>query len=268
MNRSLLCGLGLISLLLCGCVSGKACLPKPDLDTQRISTASWTPSGTFTLGYQENLYKPRFNAVVNEDPVVLGDLVINLPSGFYLETWRSFGTDDNKWNSNKGDELSVFLGWKEKFCGLDIKTNLNYANAEPLNLVDNDVIAESLSVSKNFLVGECGGIHHLRIEARADYVSPLDLDEGAWIYLPGVHHTWQAPFTVQGVIFSEQITFQHNDDFGKFERGTALQWSGGLSWKLTERITLNAPTLFIGIPLTDSGRDEFHSLGLSMSFSF
>ncbi len=245
-------------------------LVSPVIAQEKEKETDWKPSGVFTLTYQENHYKRAFNAVFNEDPVVIGDFVLNLPKGFYVETWGSFGTDDWAFNTNKGDEFDFFAGWKGKIEDFDVKFYVSYVDFQPLEMSRGDLIVTSLAVSRNFELGKWEGSHSLRPEFRVDYVAASDLEEGAWVYLPSLTHTWKEPFGINKVSLWQQLTLQHSEDFRIFNDRTSLQWNGGVTWKISKHISLNAPTLFISTPLSNShdNHKEFHTLGASLMFSF
>lgn len=226
----------------------------------------WTPTGLLGLGFQDKALKPRFSRVLYDRPEFVTDFTLNLPFGFYTNIWGSVGLDDAGAGSQMADEVDINLGWKGKVPipvsnqgeMVDIRVSTGIFSFYPFDQVSNDLLVQTLAVSKIFDMGEWYGSHTLCPEFKVEWVFPAtNVSQSAAVLNPNVMHRWKSPFGIKELTFFDQVGVQWNSAIGKNAGDEAfLQFNTGLEIQIFKNVKI-VPGVFLVSPLgsTADGRD-------------
>lgn len=237
-----------------------------------VGTTPLSLSGTFSVGVQSKLLKPRFSRVIYDEPALVQNLTLNLSNGLFFDVWNSIGLNDDAASAGRGNEIDLTVGYKGKIEGLDFKLSFGVVDLSSLGEIrQNDLFAFSASLSKTFTLGEWEGTHLLRPEFRFDWVFEAEQwSNNAPVLLPSVRHTWQKPFGFKDITVFEQFGLQWSGDFGRNTSDEIFfQMSLGLEWQVDDHIKF-VPNLMFVAPLTggNDGRKAEVACGINMVFSF
>jgi len=234
---------------------------------------NWIPTGSFSVTWQEKYLGAGIPENFHDDPMIWDCLRLNLPKDFFLETWHSYGLDDNDFSSNYGDEVDLTIGWNKTVGNYMFLFSVGYWNLHPLeNWNDKDVLAPIFSVSRNFAIAEN---HSLSAGVQFDFIGAInDFDNGAIAILPSITHRWEKVFQSDLISFShtlglmwmtggEKMAITEADDL-------TVKYSAGTDWNISKNFFITAPGIIIMAPLTnDSGTRSFvTSFNFSVNFKF
>lgn len=206
--------------------------------------------------------------VAHNKSVIQTDLYIPLDKGLYLDFWWSSGFN-KKLDGGFDDEIDETIGWSGEVKNLDVDLGIAHFNLFRIDRLDGDVVQPYFEIGKNFKVNDR---HALTPYFRTEIYFPVgwkgvDAKRGAHIF-GGIKHYWQA---LERLTISQKLAAVYDTGtFVNFDHGFLGDYSVGLGWKITDKITIDLPTFRAVFPLTDlkDGRKPNTVFGGGITFKF
>ncbi len=224
-------------------------------------------SQTLTIQVKDK-YLLGKDIVAYNKPVVQTDLFIPLIKGFYLDLWWSSGFNKNL-NGGFDDEIDYTVGWSGEVKNLNLDLGVAYYNLFNLGRVAGDILQPYFEFGKSFRIKEQ---HLLTPYFRTEIYFPVewkgvDAKRGALIF-GGVKYEWQA---LEYLTVSQKLAMVY--DTGTFiasDRGFLGDYNLALSWKVTEKMSIDLPTFRAIVPLSNlnDGRETKTVFGTGITFKF
>lgn len=224
-------------------------------------------SQTLTIRVKDK-YLLRKNTVAYNKPVVQTDLFISLTKGFYLDLWWTSGFNKN-FNGGFDDEIDYTVGWSGKIKNLNFDLGVAYFDLFSLGRMAGDILDPYFEFGKSFQIKER---HTLTPYFRTEIYFPVawkgvDAKHGAYIF-GGVKHEWQA---LEHLTIKQKLAVLY--DTGTFvasDRGLLGDYDLALSWQVTEKMSIDAPTFHAIVPLSNfnDGRKTNTVFGTGITFKF
>lgn len=183
-------------------------------------------------------------------------------SGLSFGIWTSKSLS-NRMPNNFGDEVDWFAGWNGKLKGVNVSGGFNVINARPLSQVPKgDVLVLDLRLGKSFKQNK---IHDFELFEWTRYSTPLQKGgpERGWVFEAGAVHN----FTLHKRVSAGATTsiLADTGPYG-FNPGMHLNLDASLRWKVSNHLTLVAPSGKYTVPLTRSGDGRHPVASVSAGF--
>jgi hypothetical protein len=209
--------------------------------TMEANETNGLPSVTFKSAYANKYLAFGSGSVLYDKPVIQSDLFISFPCGFYLDLWNSKSLE-GKWNENFGNEVDYGIGWAGSVHGYSINIGVTYFD-EPdvFTLGAGDILYSHASIAHAYWKWMVSATWE-------NYVTmPNTGIEGGNLFSIGIARSFQLHERVQ-LNTSTAIVY----DDGGFGRDDGFLQKGnvGLDWKITEKLTLNAPSVNFYVPIS------------------
>lgn len=200
--------------------------------------------------------------VFHDKPVLQTNLTAAHKSGFYFDIWTSVGLESARLNDNFGEEVDLTAGWAGTKFGLQWDIGAAYIFAYDLGQTDDDILWSYAEVKKELSLSDNHTISpflHLDYYAgtKFQFVKP-------WIE-GGLYHIWKLNETVS---FDSRFGLLYDTAIFGFDSGFVGKYKGSLNWKLSERVTLELPTIKFSHPFMDDQRENEIVAGAGLQIKF
>lgn len=190
--------------------------------------------------------------------------VTHKPSGFFMSLWGSTSVT-NRQRGDFGKELDFKIGWAGKWLGLNLGADFNIISAQPLNKWPaGDVGVASLRVGTR-LFGQCK--YSAEPYGAVRYSTPLAHGGPGrgWLAEGGMNHSvrLRGRLTLSG----GTGIVMHTQLYG-FPSGAHTNFDVSLDWKLTNHLTIKAPSGKSMQFLTRSGDGQKTLSNVSVGFKY
>lgn len=208
-------------------------------------------SVTFSSGVANQYISFGSGAVLyDENPVLQSDLFVSFENGFYADLWNS-KSFVSSWGENLGDELDYGFGWAGSIGGgftLDI--GVTYFDEPTIaDFAEGDILYTHVKLSHEIETFSEFGLGTLTVSGMFDSYKTLfgtDYDGGN-LYGIGanINQVWgkTTSFNLNQVLAYDDGGFGLDDGF-------IIEWSAGLTHRLSDRTSLVLPSITLYTPLS------------------
>lgn len=187
--------------------------------------------------------------VLHDRPVLQTSVTAATPSGVYANIFHSVGLDDGDLDSNFGDEIDVAIGWSGDIAGLvTLDANVAYYDIHELfHMPQGDIVVPYATLTRAWKLGN----HTLKPRIQEWGFIPAYGDSGAATSLTGLglKHEWKI---FDFLTLTQEADAKHdNGGSPDTDSGWLVDYSIGLSWPITEHITLEVPGFRAVVPLEE-----------------
>lgn len=225
---------------------------------------AYTPSGT--VGFRLwSEYVLGNGIVAHEGAVSQNEVNLDLPYGFSFGAWHSFGLNGRGFSSDGGDEVDWTLSWAGIVHGFGVELGVTY-----LDLVDifhgggSDFVQPYAEVGREFKISDT---HAITPCIRLEVLIPAGSTEGGTLLKPCVKHAWQiSPL----LTLNNKLYLVRDDGVAGLGSGYLGQYQGGLAWNVSEKVTLEFPSVKASLPFSSFSdhREKSLAVGAGLVYRF
>ena len=213
--------------------------------------SGWTPSLTASSLYASKYYSGSCAVTVYRKPVIQTDLFLSFQNDFYADLWNS--TPFEKWNKTFGTEQDICAGWAGPLStfgiggfasNIVIDVGLSYFDEPGLESFGaNDMLETHVRLTKDVKLFKV-------FAGFEDYVTmPGTGVNGGNVVFTGISK--DVAFVKDILSASTSFTVCYDDGVLGRNEGFFFRGSSQLTWTLTKHVSLIAPQLIYGGPITD-----------------
>ncbi len=238
----------------------------------------WKPSGYLSFQLQQRYIGLCVSRLIHDDELLWSEFNLNLPKGFFVDLWYSYGLDDNNISSNYGDEIETQIGWAgDLFKNINLGLSITLFNTYPIgDWWDGDIWLQTFTISKKF---EILKHHFLTPKFQIDWISETNkFKDGATVLLPSINYSWQEPFGLERLTLFQQVTLAWDDGINFANNnsdGFFFRWEPNLCWELykgkhNNSLIMTLPGITILTPLCDThdNRKKEISWNCALKYTF
>ncbi len=217
-----------------------------------------------TTEFKSKYVTPGLGLLADKGPVVQMGVTASAPSGFFVGVWGSKSLTDRGGQLNFGDEMNFTLGWGGTLAGFGVAASVSYFDLAPLTRSTNDMVQFALEMNRSFALGE----HRLTPYVALKPMIALAKSDGLWIE-GGLRHRWQIDDVIT---ITQSARVLCDTGTAGAERGCNFRHDAALSWKVSDNVRVDFPTIQFFQPITrfsdDDGRKREWLLGTRLTVAF